>query len=168
MLENTAYPNHEILLLEQGGEAADVREWLLAVEGMGVEQVRVLRGDGQLSRGALRNLAASRARGEFLLWLDAGSGILDKDWLQQLLNHGQRPEVGAVGAKLLAADGRVCHAGWLLGLCGPAGRAFEGRSHEDAGYLQRLQVDQSYSAVAGECLLMRRELFLDWAVSTRR
>ncbi|HCF7560947.1 TPA: glycosyltransferase, partial [Pseudomonas aeruginosa] len=143
------------------GEAADVREWLLAVEGMGVEQVRVLRGDGQLSRGALRNLAASRARGEFLLWLDAGSGILDKDWLQQLLNHGQRPEVGAVGAKLLAADGRVCHAGWLLGLCGPAGRAFEGRSHEDAGYLQRLQVDQNYSAVAGECLLMRRELFLE-------
>ncbi|ELH5362000.1 glycosyltransferase, partial [Pseudomonas aeruginosa] len=133
----------------------------LAVEGMGVEQVRVLRGDGQLSRGALRNLAASRARGEFLLWLDAGSGILDKDWLQQLLNHGQRPEVGAVGAKLLAADGRVCHAGWLLGLCGPAGRAFEGRSHEDAGYLQRLQVDQNYSAVAGECLLMRRELFLE-------
>lgn len=161
MLENTAYPNYEILLLEQGGEAADVREWLLAVEGMGVEQVRVLRGDGQLSRGALRNLAASRARGEFLLWLDAGSGILDKDWLQQLLNHGQRPEVGAVGAKLLAADGRVCHAGWLLGLCGPAGRAFEGRSHEDAGYLQRLQVDQNYSAVAGECLLMRRELFLE-------
>ncbi len=156
-----AYPNYEILLLEQGGEAADVREWLLAVEGMGVEQVRVLRGDGQLSRGALRNLAASRARGEFLLWLDAGSGILDKDWLQQLLNHGQRPEVGAVGAKLLAADGRVCHAGWLLGLCGPAGRAFEGRSHEDAGYLQRLQVDQNYSAVAGECLLMRRELFLE-------
>ncbi len=161
VLENTAYPNYEILLLEQGGEAADVREWLLAVEGMGVEQVRVLRGDGQLSRGALRNLAASRARGEFLLWLDAGSGILDKDWLQQLLNHGQRPEVGAVGAKLLAADGRVCHAGWLLGLCGPAGRAFEGRSHEDAGYLQRLQVDQNYSAVAGECLLMRRELFLE-------
>ncbi len=161
VLENTAYPNYEILLLEQGGEAADVREWLLAVEGMGVEQVRVLRGDRQLSRGALRNLAASRARGEFLLWLDAGSGILDKDWLQQLLNHGQRPEVGAVGAKLLAADGRVCHAGWLLGLCGPAGRAFEGRSHEDAGYLQRLQVDQNYSAVAGECLLMRRELFLE-------
>ncbi|MFO6238604.1 glycosyltransferase family 2 protein, partial [Pseudomonas aeruginosa] len=155
VLENTAYPNYEILLLEQGGEAADVREWLLAVEGMGVEQVRVLRGDGQLSRGALRNLAASRARGEFLLWLDAGSGILDKDWLQQLLNHGQRSEVGAVGAKLLAADGRVCHAGWLLGLSGPAGRAFEGRSHEDAGYLQRLQVDQNYSAVGGECLLMR-------------
>ncbi|MBN0322003.1 glycosyltransferase, partial [Pseudomonas aeruginosa] len=41
------------------------------------------------------------------------------------------------------------------------GRAFEGRSHEDAGYLQRLQVDQNYSAVAGECLLMRRELFLE-------
>ncbi|MGV8691798.1 glycosyltransferase family 2 protein, partial [Pseudomonas aeruginosa] len=61
VLENTAYPNYEILLLEQGDEAADVREWLLAVEGMGVEQVRVLRGDGQLSRGALRNLAASRA-----------------------------------------------------------------------------------------------------------
>ncbi|HBO7420927.1 MULTISPECIES: glycosyltransferase [Pseudomonas aeruginosa group] len=161
VLENTAYPNYEILLLEQGGEAADLREWLLAVEGMGVEQVRVLRGDGQLSRAALRNLAASRARGEFLLWLDAGSGILDKGWLQQLLNHGQRPEVGAVGAKLLAADGRVCHAGWLLGLCGPAGRAFEGRSHEDAGYLQRLQVDQNYSAVGGECLLMRRELFLE-------
>lgn len=161
LLDNTSYPHYEVLLLEHGGVLPEVREWLSAVEQMGVEQIRVLRFSANDSQASLRNQAAMEARGDVLLWLDAGAGIMDRDWLQQLLNHALRPEVGAVAGKLLAADGNIRHAGLLLGLCGPAGRAFEGASCDEAGYMHRLQVEQNYSALSGECLMLRRDIFLE-------
>ncbi|MDR5172037.1 glycosyltransferase [Methylobacillus flagellatus] len=160
LLEHTSYPNYEVLLLDHGNQAADIRNWLAGIESMALPQLRVLRFDAGIAREALCNQAAQHAHGDFLLWLGDGAGILNQDWLQQLLNHGLRPEVGAVGGKLLSADGKIRHAGLLLGLNGPAGRAFEGLSHDEGGYMQRLQVDQQYSALSRECLLLRRELFL--------
>ncbi|WP_313054992.1 glycosyltransferase [Pseudomonas lopnurensis] len=159
LLEHTDYTNYEVLLLDQGNQDPQVLDWLAGVEAMGAEQLRVLRFDAALSRPALCNQAAQQARGDFLLWLGDGAGVMGKGWLQQLLNHGQRSEVGAVGGKLLSADGKVRHAGFLLGLCGPAGRAFEGASFDDPGYMQRLQVEQNYSALSGECLMIHREVF---------
>ncbi|MCB5188972.1 glycosyltransferase [Methylobacillus caricis] len=161
LLANTTYPHYEVLLLDHGNQASDVCTWLAGIEAMEVPQLRVLRFTGELSHTILCNQGAQQARGDFLLWLGAGAGILSQDWLQQLLNHGLRPEVGAVGGKLLSADGKIRHAGLLLGLNGPAGRAFEGLSHDDGGYMQRLQVDQNYSALSNECLMLRRDLFLE-------
>lgn len=159
LLEHTDYTNYEVLLLDHGNQTLEMREWLAGVEAMGADQLRVLHFGSDLSRSVLCNQAAQQAKGDFLLWLGDGAGIMDKHWLQQLLNHGQRSEVGAVGGKLLSADGKVRHAGLLLGLCGPAGRAFEGASFDDLGYMHRLQVDQNYSALSGECLMVHREVF---------
>lgn len=159
LLEHTDYANYEVLLLDHGNQSTRMREWLAGVEAMGVDQLRVLHFDSALSREALCNQAAEQARGDFLLWLGDGAGVMAEGWLQQLLNHGQRSEVGAVGGKLLSADGNIRHAGLLLGLCGPVGRVFEGASFDDAGYMQRLQIDQNYSALSGECLMVHRELF---------
>ncbi|WP_044870680.1 glycosyltransferase [Pseudomonas sp. LFM046] len=161
LLENTTYPHYEILLINLGSTDPHTCEWLAAIGGMGEDRLRVLDYPAGVSREAACNQAALQARGDLLLWLGAGAGIVDRDWLQQLLNHGLRPEVGAVGAKLLSADGRIRHAGLLLGLRGPSGRAFEGMTHDGSGYLQRLQVEQNYSALSGECLMLRRDLFLE-------
>src|SRR5690606_15966245 len=71
----------------------------------------------------------------------------------------QRPEVGVVGAKLLRPNGTVEHAGYVLGVQGAAGTPFAGARLDAPGYMQRLQVDQNYSAVSGSCLMVRRSLF---------
>ncbi|GGC14523.1 O-antigen biosynthesis protein [Oxalicibacterium flavum] len=160
LLENTGHANYEVLLLDHGNQESSIRNWLDGIAALNSEQLRVLRFDANRSRSGIRNEAAQQARGDFLLWLEDGAGVLHKDWLQQLLNHALRPEVGAVGAKLLSADGKIRHAGLLLGLHGPIGRAFEGLAHDDHGYMHRLQLDQNYAALSGECLMLRRELFL--------
>ncbi|GGI20992.1 glycosyltransferase [Oxalicibacterium faecigallinarum] len=161
LLENTQYTNYEVLLLDHGNQAADMRNWLAGIEAIQAAQLRVLRFSESVSDARLRNEAAQQARGDFLLWLGDGAAVLHKDWLQQLLNHALRPEVGAVGAKLLSADGKIRHAGLLLGLNSPAGSAFEGLAHDDNGYMQRLRLDQNYSALSAECLLLRRTLFME-------
>lgn len=161
LLAKTAYPNFEVLLLDHGNTKPEIRHWLTGVAQMGVKGLKVLRFDAGLSREQVQNQAAQQAEGDYLLWLGDGAGILAPDWLKQLLNHAQRPEVGAVGGKLISGDGLIRHAGGILGLGGPVGRAFLGYKVDDGGYLQRLQVDQNYSSLSGNCLMVRRDLFLD-------
>lgn len=161
ILEKTSYPFYEVLLLVQDNSDPTLQTWLKGVEQLGTEAIRVLRFAADLSAPQVRNLAAEQASGEFLLWLDEGAAVFEADWLQQMLNHASRQEVAAVGAKLLAADRTVSHAGFILGLNGPVGKAFTGQPLEAPGYLQRLQVDQNYTAVSGKCLLLRRSLFME-------
>lgn len=161
LLERTAYANFEVLLLDHGNTRPEIVDWLAGIERMGAKGLRVLCFNATSSRVHLQNQAALQATGEFLLWLGDGAGILSADWLKQLLNHALRPEVGAVGGKLVSADGLILHAGGILGLGGPVGRAFQGHKIDDPGYLQRLQVDQSYSVLSGLCLMVRRDLFIE-------
>ncbi|MCE4370797.1 glycosyltransferase [Xanthomonas hortorum] len=162
VLANTAYPHYELLLLDRGDSAEpELRDWLTGIDNLGLQQIRVLHFEGEPSREAACNAAGEQARGDMLLWLAAGAAAIKADWLAQLLNHALRPEVGAVAGKLLRGDGTVHHAGLLLGLGAPAARAFEGAAFDESGYLQRLQFDQNYSALSGECLMLPRQLFLD-------
>lgn len=161
LLAKTAYPNFEVLLLDHGNTRPELQHWLAGIERMGVDSLRVLRFGAELTAEQVRNQAATSASGDFLLWLGDGAGILTSDWLVQMLNHALRPEVGAVGAKLISGDGLVRHAGGILGLGGPVGRAFLGLGKDGSGYLQRLQVDQNFTALSGLCLMVRRELFIE-------
>src|SRR5262249_42955068 len=72
------------------------------------------------------NSGASRARGEFLLFLNNDAELLPGA-VGQLLATGRRANVGAVGGKLVFPDGRLQEAGsiiWSGGSCeadGPGG-----------------------------------------------
>ncbi|WP_256665921.1 glycosyltransferase [Pseudomonas sp. 8Z] len=154
LLEKTAYTHYELLLVDTGARA-DVSAWLRDVAALGDDKVRVLAASGSV----VQNHAAEQARGEYVLLLSGAAAIVNADWLDELLNHAQRPEVGVVGGKLLTPNGRIAQAGLVLGLNGPATPAFAGEPMEEAGYLQRLQVDQNYSAVGEACLMVRAELF---------
>ncbi|MCC8471076.1 glycosyltransferase [Xanthomonas phaseoli] len=161
ILANTRYPHYEVLLLDRGTTEPDLHGWLGGIETLGMQQIRVLRFAAEPPREAVCNAAVEHARGEMVLWLAAGAAVMKADWLEQLLNHALRPEVGAVSGKLLRGDGTVHHAGMLLGLGAPAARAFAGAAFDESGYLQRLQLDQNYSALSGECLMLPRQLFVD-------
>ncbi|WP_233787540.1 glycosyltransferase family 2 protein [Pseudomonas yangonensis] len=160
ILEKTSYRTYEVLLLDQSADDSVLQGWLSGIEQLGTDSIRVLRFSDVLSLAQVRNQAAEHARGELLLWLDVGIAVLDSNWLHQLVNHAARQEVGAVGAKLLAGDQTIRHAGIILGLNGPVGRVFVGQPLEAPGYLQRLLVDQNYAAVSGKCLMLRKSLFL--------
>lgn len=159
ILEKTTYPNYEILIVDNDSQTPEAIDWLNGVAAMGLEQVRVLRHSGEFDRSALYNSAARQATGEYLLLLDNSSAVLHGDWLDNLLNHAQRPEVGIVGAKLLGPDNTIRHAGLILGLHDPVTPVFRGQSGASEGYMQRLTVDQNYSAVSDACLMISRALF---------
>jgi len=161
LLEVTGYPHYELLLIESDPSASDVHDWLKALEGLGEARLRVVWPVSVQVLVVTLNQAATQARGDYLLLLSPDTAAIDGAWLDELVNHAQRPEVGAVGAKLLTADGKVHHAGMILGLEGVVGRPFLDESLDASGYMQRLQVDQNYCALSGECLMLRKELFIE-------
>ena len=60
---------------------------------------------------AINNFGATFAEGEHLLLLNNDIEVLSHDFLRELLSYSQRPDVGAVGAKLYYPDDTIQHAG---------------------------------------------------------
>ena len=159
LLEKTRYAHYELLIVDNNSETVEACEWLAAVEQMNEAKVRVLRYPHPFNYSAINNRAAREARGEYLVLLNNDTAIISESWLDELLNHAQRPEVGIVGAKLLYPDGRIQHAGVILGLRGPAEHPFIGEAMDAPGFMNRLQVDQNYSAVTAACLMIRKSIY---------
>jgi len=152
----TRYHRYEILVATSGAESAEVNDWLGTYQH---PKVSVLRAERSHSMPALFNAASQQAQGEFLVLLAADAEVVNPNWLDSLLNHALRPEVGVVGPKLVDRDGKISQAGLILGMNGGVGSAFIGEKHDAEGYLYRLSVDQNYSAVSSVCLMVRKELF---------
>ncbi|MGY4490021.1 glycosyltransferase [Pseudomonas sp. TE3610] len=161
LLARTAYTQFEVVVVTPADEKADVRDWLQAMAEIGGAKLRVLQAPAASSLSALVNLGARDARGEYLLTLSQDCVVLDAGWLDEMLGHARRHEVGVVGARLQGPDGSVEHAGLVLGLRGAVGSVFVGEPATAAGYLHRLQVVQNYSAVSQQCLLIDKQLFLE-------
>lgn len=159
LLEKTAYAHYELLIADNASDSPEALAWLKGLASMGSDKVRVLYSAERLSLAALRNFAAGQARGEYLLMLNPYAVVTQGDWLDELLTHAQRPEVGVVGGKLFDANGAIVHAGVILGLQNSAATPFYGESLGASGYMQRLQVVQDLSAVGGDCLMVRTSVF---------
>jgi glycosyltransferase domain-containing protein len=156
VLLRTRYSRYEVLIAANPNQSAEVNDWLGTLRN---PKVNVLRADQPLGETALYNAASEQAQGEYLVLLAADSEIVNPNWIDSLLNHAQRPEVAIVGAKLVDRDGKIAHAGLIVGLNDGVGSPFIGEKHSAEGYMQRLAVEQNYSAVSKVCLMIRKELF---------
>ena len=101
----------------------------------------------------------SGSGGEIIGLLNNDVEVISPSWLREMVGHALRPEVGAVGCRLLYKDGRIQHAGIVLGVNGVVDHVHKYRQKEDNGYADRLQLTQNFSAVTGACMLMRRDVF---------
>ena len=160
LLKHTAWPDWELLLVDNGSDDPKVRAYYDALCAALPERVRVLDCPGQFNFSAMNNLAAREARGEYLLLLNNDTECIHDDWLDVMMSQAQRADVGLVGARLLFPGSlKIQHGGAILGMFGVADHVFYCVSYDDPGYLNRAQVDQEYSAVTGACQLLRKSLF---------
>ena len=160
LTEKTTYPNYEILIIDNESTEPDATTYLRGLIDLKLSQLRVLHFNKPFNFSAMNNMAAKEAKGEYLVLLNNDTAIIKGDWLEALLNHAQRPDTGIVGAKLIYPDGKIQHAGVILGLRGPADHPFLNLPLDAPGYAGRLLMDQQYSAVTAACLMVRKSVYI--------
>lgn len=155
-LARTDYPDFEVIVVDNGSDDPATLEYLAQLDPA---RHRVLRDDGPFNFSRLNNQAARLATGEMLCLLNNDIEMLGSDWLGIMVRQALRAEVGAVGARLLYPDGRIQHAGVVMGICGGAAHAHRLLKPDERGYFRRHALPQFVSAVTAACLVVRRESF---------
>ncbi|QXG39482.1 glycosyltransferase [Pseudomonas viridiflava] len=160
LFSNTSYPHYEVLIVDRASETAEAQAWFTAMDQLGSDRLKILTmTHGASHEAAAQNFAAQEARGQYLVMLSPYSIIRQAEWLDRLLNYALRPEVGIVGPRMLDPQGMIVYTGMVMGMEGLAGRPFFNMAPDASGYMQRLQLTQNWSAVSGNCLMVRKEVF---------
>lgn len=149
----TDYPATEILIVHHTGSTDDDRIVQLAQESA----AQRIAFSGPFNFSEMNNRGAQRARGEIILFLNDDVEPLEARWLHRMAARLERPETGAVGAKLLYPNGTIQHAGivtWEIDGAGHPGRFMTGSE-----FWPWLDTAREVTAVTGACLAMRRSDF---------
>ncbi len=150
--EKTEYPHYEIVVVDNSsGVKVErfVRGWSRGGRRAGYLDFR----GRPFNFAAMNNAAARDCQAPLLLFLNDDVAVINPDWLTAMVELAARPEVGAVGAKLLYPDGRIQHAGVVLGIFGLCGHAFKGVLSGERVYFDFPDVIRNVSAVTAACMM---------------
>ncbi len=158
LVQKAGYENLELLIVENNSVQPETFAFY-EKELPQYPNCRLLTYKGPFNFSAINNFAARAAKGEQLLLLNNDIELLGDGFITELLMYAQRPDVGAVGAKLYYPDDKIQHAGVFIGLGGSAGHSHKGLPRDNKGNLYRLSTTQNMSAVTGACLMVKAELY---------
>lgn len=152
---------YEIVILDNGSVRPRTLRMLADWEHSG--RARVLRLPGPFNFSALNNEGVRAARGEIVVLLNDDTEVITPGWLRELASQALRPEVGAVGARLLYPNGDLQHVGVVLGIGARsiAGHAYVGEPRDQPGTAGQARLARDVSAVTAACLAMRRAVYLE-------
>ena len=158
-LRNTLQHSYdtEIIIVDNGSEEEDTKEWLRRVDAM--DGIRVLLHDAPFNWAELNNLAVEATEAEYLLFLNNDTIALDYGWDHILRGYLNRPDIGAVGARLLFEDGTVQFGGYVLDTDNIVLKEAYGESPNQS-YNQRSQLPRQTSALIGAFLACRRSTYI--------
>lgn len=157
ILQKTKYANYEIIIIDNGSTQVELMNYYNKI--ISDDKIKVFNWYEEFNYSSINNYGASIADGSYLLFLNNDTEVVNQDWIDRMVEHAGRPEVGAVGAKLYYKDGSIQHAGIVVGINGMAGHAHRYFPMNSSGYMDRLKIIHNVSAVTGACLLVRTSVF---------
>lgn len=154
----TDYSNYEVIIVENNSTEEETFEYYKQFDA--TENIKVVTWDKEFNYAAINNFGVNETRGEYILFLNNDTEIINEDWLSQMLGYCQREDVGIVGARLYYEDNTIQHAGTIIGFGGIAGNAFVALDEKEELYQSRTKVAVDYSAVTAACMMIKKEIFL--------
>ena len=156
----TTYKNFEVIIVDNGSKEKETIYMLNEYKNQ-YKNFKVLRLECEFNYSYLNNEAVKISKGEYVLFLNNDTEIIQKDWLDVMVGYAGQEHVGCVGIKLLFADKKVQHAGVVLGYGGVAGHVFVSYNRKDVGLFGRLVMPYNYTAVTAACMLIKKSKFLE-------
>lgn len=159
ILDKSTYQNFEIIGISNNSEEQETFTMMTALEKKD-SRVKFYEYNTEFNYADINNYAINtHAKGEHVLLLNNDIEVITPAWLEAMLEHSQREEVGCVGAKLYYPDDTVQHAGIIIGLGGYAGHSHKMYPRESPGYFNRLNTVQDLSAVTAACLMIKKHIY---------
>jgi glycosyltransferase involved in cell wall biosynthesis len=159
IMKKSTYGNFEIIGVSNN--SIDGKTIKLMKQFSGADPgIRFIEYNFPFNYSSINNQAANIAKGSHLLFLNNDIEIISEYWIEALLEHSQRPEVGAVGAKLYYPDDTIQHAGVIIGMTGAAGYPHRLLPRAAEGYFMRPNIIHNVTAVTAACMMVKKELFL--------
>ncbi|MBI6941494.1 glycosyltransferase [Pseudomonas putida] len=156
LLTGTEYPDLEIIVVDNQSSDPDTLAYFDVIKARGV---RVVEHNYPFNYSTINNRAASVATGDVIGLVNNDIEVIESGWLKEMIAQLQRPNVGAVGAKLLWPNYMVQHGGVVVGVNGLAAHVGNNLQQRDAGYLGINQLTHRRSAVTAACLLVPKTVF---------
>lgn len=158
LMSNTRYDGFRVLGVDNGSVEALTLE-LKDHYQRETDQVRFISLDVPFNFSQIVNYGVQHAEGDHVVLMNNDIQVINCDWLEAMLEHSQRPEIGAVGAKLYYPDDTIQHAGIAIGIGNYAGHPHKHVEGGYPGYLNRLHNIQNVSAVTGAMMMIKRDVY---------
>ena len=156
--EKSTYRNFEIILVDNNSEEEETFKMIKEYESK-YDNFKSIRLECEFNYSYINNEASKHANGEYLLFLNNDTEVLDADFIEYMLGYARLDYMGCVGIKLLYPDKLVQHAGVVLGYGGVAGHIYVAVSNNDNGLFGRLVMPYNYTAVTAACLMVNKQKF---------
>lgn len=158
LFEKARYNNFEIIIVDYDGENEKMLSYYHRIEKMR-KNIRIVTYKDAKGINDARNYGASAAKGDYLLFLDNNTEIIDVTAIGEMLGICMRKEVGAVAGTLYTDNNSICHEGIAIGLNGLYSYLYQGIKRGGFGYLMHNRVNGNYSAVSAACFMIKTDLF---------
>jgi GT2 family glycosyltransferase len=159
IIEKTQYENYEIIVIDNGSIEIATLDYLSEIQSE--SNIRVIKDDSPFNYSALNNKAVHLAHGNIIGLINNDIEVISPDWMTEMVGIVMQPGVGAVGARLWYPNKTLQHGGVILGIGGVANHAHYRLRENENGYFGRAVVSQSFSAVTGACLFVKKSSYLE-------
>jgi len=157
--KKSTWKNFEVIVIDNNSDEKEFFNLIKQYTRQKTMSFKCVQDKEPFNFSRLINLGRKNATGDFLILLNNDTEIITPDWMEAMMEHAQRQEVGAVGAKLLYDNDTIQHAGVVIGLGGAAGHVLVGEYREGPGYFNYVNMLNTYSAVTAACFMVRTELY---------
>jgi len=154
-LKSSTYPAIEVVILDNS--RGNYPEGILYAHQQGAV---VIECNEAFNWSRLNNIGVEKSQGELLLFLNDDIEIFQPDWLEELVSHALRDDVGTVGALLLYPNGAIQHGGvFLVDHGGGARHLFHKQLPGKGIYRELDNCVREVSGNTGACQMIRRDRF---------
>jgi O-antigen biosynthesis protein len=154
IVEKTSFPNYQLLVIENGRMPPAQVEKL---KELGARVVS-FNAEPQFNFPNMLNFGLAQVATDDVIILNDDLEVISADWIEALLSHSRRSEIGAVGARLLYPNDRNQHVGIVLGVDGISTHIFHNLERETVGYQGYTHLVRNYSAVTAAVMATRMEV----------
>ena len=158
LIEKSTYKNLEFIVVENNSTDPATFAYYEKIQKE-FEFVHVVTWEREFNYSAINNFGVTFAKGEYLLFLNNDTELINPESIEEMLGYCQREDVGITGVRLLYSDDTIQHAGVVVGFGGIAGHTFIGLHKAESSYFNQAMCARNYSAVTAACMMSKRSLF---------